>query len=128
MKLTQSHLTRFEFYVRKWQAKLGLQDWEIHVRWKQGDDERTADSRASVNADTYGGIASVELTQDWDSYTKAGDRELEFMAFHELCHVLLSKMIRVTESYPMMTGGIREMAEHEVIRKLEYLTLGPKST
>lgn len=127
-KLKEIHLAKFETYVRKWQQKLGLQDWEIHVRWVSPSDHGMEDSRAAVFPDANGGIATVVLSQEWDTHTKAGDKELEFIAFHELAHVFLAKLIRTAETYPMMVGGVKEIEEHAVIRKLEYLILGPNPT
>jgi hypothetical protein len=129
-KLNERHLRKFESYIHKWQQKLGLHDWEIHVRWLPADHETVspADARASVDINVQGGIATVNLTQKWESFTSASDSELEFIAFHELCHVFLAKLVRVIESYPLLEGGVRETEEHAVIRKLEFLVLGAKIT
>jgi len=106
-----------------------LQDWEIHVRWLPVDsDIKPSEARASMHHDVYGGIVTIELTREWESFTEASDSELDYMAFHEMCHLLLAKLIRVVESYPMMTGGIREMEEHAVIRKLESYVFGSDNT
>lgn len=119
--LGPAHLAKFEAYVRKWQAKLGLQDWEVFVMM---DDVDSSDEyRARVTWDIDGSMATVILGRDW-AHCKPTNTMLDRVAFHEMCHLLLAKFRDDCERNTKPTQEAADASAHLVIRRLENFVLG----
>jgi len=106
-------LERFEKYVRKWQKKFSLDNYRIYVL--QGDFTHSA---AQVRIDNSQVMAHVELGKDCEA------EYLEWAAFHEVSHILLSVISDVHKSPRFFSDEVVNSKEHEIINRLERLLLG----
>ena len=97
----------------------GLKDYSVCFLHSRDGPE---DSRAWIETDFNGKIASIGLCRDW-----AGDpvtvHKVRRSAFHEVVHLLLANLVVLgQERYTVQ--GIYGAEEHAVIRRLETLFYG----
>lgn len=105
----------FSSFIRKWQRKLGLDSWEIFVKYSDEDD-----NRAWAKIDISGRIATVFYSQSW--YRLATAEEQERVAFHEMMEILLAPAMGDLMRY--YSEVYTETRAHEIIRVMENLWFG----
>lgn len=116
-KTTPDDFQIFQEAVTYWQKRLGLLDWYIHTRHKTRD----RDAQASCYPNLSGRCATIYLSKVLDNYDEPpGEFFIRRMAFHEVCELLLARMmICATARY--VTRDEIEEACHEIIRTLEHV-------
>lgn len=115
------HLAKFERFIRKWQNRIGLLNWEIFVGWGTSN---KGENRASLTYSLAGRISTIYFARDWDRLPT--NDELERIAFHELWHLVLANFRAECETHPNSSGNddSKEAAMHEIIRIAENLVFG----
>lgn len=111
MKTTPQHFDLFKKEVRAWVDTFGLKQYEL-----QFTNEYDACNVATVDADTTAGMASFNLSNEWDNHplTKA---EVARAAFHEVYELLLfeiRQLLGVFYSQDVVNKKI-----HDVVRRAE---------
>jgi hypothetical protein len=116
-KTTPEDFQIFQEAVAHWQKSLGLLDWHIYTRHKTRD----RDAQASCYPDLSGRCATIYLSKVLDNYDEPpGETFIQRMAFHEVCEVLMARMmICATARYITFTE--MDEARHEIIRTLEHV-------
>lgn len=114
---TEDDFRIFQEAVVYWQRRLGLLDWHIYTRHKTRD----RDAQASCYPDLSGRCATLYLSKVLHNYDDPpGETFIRRMAFHEVCEVLMARMmICATARYITFTE--MDEARHEVIRTLEHV-------
>lgn len=79
---------KFEKYVKNWIEFFGLYNWEIGIHTDDGDD---GESLAFTTFVVDNRRADIFLCDDWDGVEKT-ENELDKLAFHEVCEILLYKI------------------------------------
>jgi hypothetical protein len=103
--------------VAYWQRRLGLLDWYIYTRHKNRD----RDAQASCYPDLSGRCATLYLSKVLDNYDEPpGETFIRRMAFHEVCEVLMARMLICAVARYVTREEIDE-ARHEIIRTLEHV-------
>lgn len=116
MKTSKKHFELFEKYVREWIEKLGLHSWDVSVEHvNDGDDRYLGWTNTASFRDRN---ATICLGKDWGP-TKVTDVDLSRVAFHEVCHVLLSDLHQIAGMRFGVTGDIIEKEVHTIIGVLE---------
>jgi hypothetical protein len=116
-RTTPEDFAIFQEAVAYWQRRLGLLDWHIYTRHKTRD----RDAQASCYPDLSGRCATLYLSKVLHNYDDPpGETFIRRMAFHEVCEVLMARMmICATARYITFTE--MDEARHEVIRTLEHV-------
>ena len=112
-KTTKAHFKIFKEEVEYWIEQFGLRSW----RWYILHEHRADDALAGYGADYEGCTVAVHLEPDWED-TEVTNERLRLSAFHEVCHVLLTNLVRAAEDRYVEKGRIDE-EEHRIIRILE---------
>ena len=118
-RTTTKHFQIFKKEARLWLDRLGLKDYSVYFLHSQDGRE---DSRAWIESDYNGKIASIGLSRDW-----SGDpvtvKKVRKAAFHEVVHLLLANLV-VLGQERWTVQGIYGAEEHAIIRRLEALFYG----
>ena len=115
MKTTHKHLEIFKKECLKWQDKFELHNWELNFRWQHSDE-----SRASINTNLNGYVATIFLSEEWNSYNEITEKDIKLTAKHEMIHLLLARMDAVTRARFVSIDEAIE-ADEETVMKLTYL-------
>jgi hypothetical protein len=113
--LTAEQRVEFECYLKKWQALLGLENWDIYLSPAKPPKAAQAD----VEADVMSHQAKVRLG-DWGVFPPT-PRNLEETAIHELLHVMFKS---IGYAYQLSEDWNLQMAaEHGAIHPLVRLLM-----
>jgi hypothetical protein len=88
-------LQSLEDWVKYWQPRLGLADWEIRVRFSRAKDMGSEDRLAEICAcwEKKRAIASVveerDYRPDFDGVSVWGPQDWEIVIVHELLHLCI---------------------------------------
>lgn len=115
MKTTPEDSAAFEGYLRKWQGRLGLQDWRIVM-----SPVLAKSCMAVTNSwDWKQRQVTCQLGADWKA-SPVTQHALEQTAVHELLHVLLFELIEAAKN-PHTGEDDLASVEHRIINVLEGL-------
>jgi hypothetical protein len=95
--------------------RLRLSNWEIDFR--HGN---CANDLAQVEFDHVSKQATFVLSSKWDIDKPVTKDAIEQTALHEVCHILLARLIYLAELRCVQPGAIEE-EEHEVIRNISLI-------
>jgi len=109
-RLTRKDFTLFKYYFKKWQKKLAP-GFRIFFSFEELDNKNV---NADISPNKSGGTATVRLNK-----VKSEGNPFDLMAFHEACHLLLSRF-RLEAGQFLAETYLNEI-EHEIIRKLENI-------
>ena len=114
VKTTAKHFSYFRSRCQHYQKELGLMGWDITFRHEK------LNSLASCAAKGQARLCVIRLAKDWKdmSYEKPDLRELDVLAFHEMCHLLLFDLMSLTESR-FVTRDEIDRTEEEIVVRLE---------
>jgi hypothetical protein len=118
LQTTKSHFEKFQVYCDKWRLKLGLINWALF--YEHCDLE---DTYARTFWRTSDHAATIQFCKKWDNLRPLTDTELERLAVHELCHVVMAPLISEAE-YRYSTKEAIDSAEHSIVRMLEEVLIG----
>lgn len=114
---TEDDFRIFQEAVVYWQRRLGLLDWHIYTRHKTRD----RDAQASCYPDLSGRCATLYLSKVLHNYDDPpSETFIRRMAFHEVCEVLMARMLICAVARYVTRDEIDE-ARHEIIRTLEHV-------
>jgi hypothetical protein len=126
IKLTEKNFTDFVQYCKKWQKSLGLLDWRLEFVFTSVEEwERLEGSKAVAAMNREGMIAIIALNHSW-FLTKPTDIELEKMALHEMCELLLRPLNVLLECRFNVSEEDAVYETHRVIRVLEAILVPDK--
>lgn len=83
------------------------------------------DSYARTYWRTSDMAATIQFCKKWETMRPKSDEELERIAVHELCHVLLGPLVSEAE-YRYSTDEAIRVAEHSIVRLLEEVLMGSR--
>jgi hypothetical protein len=112
---TPDDAMEFERYVKKWQVRLGLQDWRIVMSPKPAKGSLAE----MANWDWRQRQVTCRLGPDWKS-TPVNSTTLEQTAVHELLHVLLYELIEYAKETRSSPDDLASV-EHRVVNTLESI-------
>jgi hypothetical protein len=118
-RTTTTHFKIFKKEAGLWLDKFGLKDYSVCFLHSN---EGPEDTRAWIESDFNGKIASIGLSRDW-SGDEVTVHKVRRSAFHEVVHLLLANLI-VLGQERWTVKGIYDAEEHAVIRRLEALFYG----
>lgn len=101
--MTQATVERL---VKKWQAKLGLDHWEIGIDWDAQCDQEAFMSITRMKSYDR---ATIEVSPDWGKWS---DAETEQRVVHELLHLVLREIDTIVFDH---LDGHLSPAEHDII-------------
>lgn len=117
MKTSSKHFALFKKECQHWIDKFGLKEWDITFeRMNLESDDPDATTGAQCVADIKNRIAALVLQADWD--IKVTNQMVKRMAFHEVCHVLLWRLVWLTQERYISEGEATSEA-HAIIRRME---------
>ena len=112
-KTSKEDFEYFKKYVKIYQKEFGLTNFKLYFN----HDNKHMDAYAYIYSEVENGIATIGLTQNWDSL-KITKEQLRYSAKHEILHLLLADLVQVGKYRQSVdTDFIR--AQHAVIRRLE---------
>ena len=113
-KTTEQDFQIFQEAVAFWQRKLGMLSWQLYTRHTFMKDQQ---GYSVVNLSAR--CATLTLSTTLSNYDEPpGDRIIRRIAFHEVCEVLMARMMICAEARYVQRDELEE-ARHEVIRTLE---------
>lgn len=117
-KTTKKHFKIFKAECAKWVGFFQLRSWE--VRYKHQDSDIDKDWNAWCSSSWTDRVAHLGLAKNWGS-TKPTRYEVRISAFHEVCELLLSRLIieAKVDRCPTELDNIKEQT-HAIIRRLEH--------
>jgi len=119
-KTTPADFKIFQEEVAYWQRRLGLLDWEINTRHQK------IEGRGECWANLQGRTATLALGKVFHNYDEPpGEAGIRLVAFHEVCELLLARML-ICATARYATRDEIEEAKHEIIRTLENVLFRPK--
>lgn len=114
MKTTQNDFELFKKYCLEYQKFFGLTNFKFYFYFEYGNSGKHAIINCGELQDY---IATFTFYEDWGDEI-VDEKEIDKIAFHEVCHVLLVRLNAIANSRFITEDEIRE-AEHEIIRRLE---------
>ena len=114
-KTTIKHFACFKKECERWIGCYGLKDW--HIYFEHCEIEDRPEANASTEADLGNRLARITLNNVWEGLEPTGDL-LQTAAYHEVCHVLLCRLMELALSREASGNAIEDEA-HAVIRRLE---------
>jgi hypothetical protein len=116
-KTTAEDFKVFQEAVAYWQRRLGLLDWHIYTRHRT----RNPGTQASCYPDLGGRCATIYLSKVLLNYDEPpGETFIRRMAFHEVCELLMARMMICAQARYVTSEEIEE-ARHEIIRTMEHV-------
>jgi len=112
-KTTKVHFKVFKEEAEYWIKGFGLGGWKWYILHEHRMDE----ALAGYWINHEGCVVAIHLEPDWED-TEVTNKRLRQSAFHEVCHVLLTNLVRAAEDRYTEKGRIDE-EEHHIIRILE---------
>jgi len=108
----------FKDECKKWIKFFGLTEWEIDYAFVK-DDEKID---AWVTFDEINGmLAIICMNATWKERDEHfySIENIKKTAFHEVCEVLMAKMVRIASARYGVVEDEITLAKHELIRRLE---------
>lgn len=124
MKTTPKHFALFKKECQYWIDKFGLKEWDIafqQMNLESNDPDSV--TGAQCVADLKNRVSAIVLQADWD--IKVTNRMVKQMAFHEVCHLLLWRLVWLAQQRSISEGEATAEA-HTIIRRLENGILNVK--
>lgn len=117
-KTTIKHFKVFIAECEKWVDLFQLRSWE--VRYKHQDSDIDKNWNAWCMTSWCDRTAHLGLAKNWGPI-KPTKREVRISAFHEVCELLLSRLIieAKVDRCPTELDSIKEQT-HTIIRRLEH--------
>jgi len=115
MKTTKKDFEIFKKEFLKWFNVFGLKDWKIYFFHDQIDET----SYANITYNVAGRVATVRFNLEHNGRYN----NIKETAFHEVCELLLGKLVAVAE-YRYVTENEITEATHDIIRRLEKVIFG----
>lgn len=102
-----------EQYLAAWQARLGLERWDIVVDW---DKPCAATAEATITREHKYERAWLRLRRDWDKW---GNERIKRVIIHELLHLATRDIDRVLASaqkslHPDAWRMLNDRYDHEI--------------
>ena len=113
--MNQTHLKKFQKYVKKWRDHFGLKQYRLTVNMCELSDDEYA---AETSVDKNNSFAIISLSKNID---KLPDKILNEIALHEVLEILLDSLRSMSSRHYNWQLVDREV--HRVIRTLENVTL-----
>lgn len=119
MKTSKEDFKIFKLECEKWIEFYGINGWMISFMHKNQDIDEEPHI-AWIEADTRNMTATFYLNKEWvDDIDFYGKKEIRFVAFHEVCELLLTKLDDLAnERFEVTPQKVLE-ARHEIIHYLE---------
>jgi hypothetical protein len=111
----------FDLFVEQswyWIRRMGLLQWEYAFQHSRTD----LDSRAEVERNFTGKIATITLDPNWGEDTVSHQRICQ-TAFHEVCEVKYADIARLMTQF--YSEELIEQMVHELIRNDEHAVFAP---
>ncbi len=105
----------FNKYVKYYQKKLNLLNWDIHIL-----SQDKPGARASAYWTFYNKTCSICWSESWIEKNPS-KKEIKKVAFHEICEIFLSEITDKLNRY--YSENITEGIIHNIIRTLENTLL-----
>lgn len=102
----------FKEEILFWQNYYGLKTYEIATFF-----ENIGNFRAEATTDHESMISVVILNKKWDA-TIPDDYNIRKAAYHEICEIMLSKLVEIARSRTTTSEQI-EQVTHEIIKIME---------
>lgn len=99
-------------FLKKWQPRLRLEDWNITIRWATAKELSDADWDAKCTPDIPYKSAKI-LVADWE-HPKEKAQDFEVLVVHELLHLPLT-------AFETAEGSLQEVAEENHVHILSTL-------
>jgi hypothetical protein len=119
-KVLKADFDYFQKCCEKWVDFFGLKTWCISYIWEDQDDILSDPAQAWVQADYINHMATVYFNRYWTDdesfYTK---QNLDFIAFHEICEVMLYRLFDLATERFGVTEDELLQARHEICHVLE---------
>jgi len=109
-KTDSKDLNVFIGECKYWIKYFSLADFEVYYVH-----ENTEGARASYYANTLSMMCTIKLSVDWDY--KPHKIEIQKVAFHEVCHMLIVKL--GVAACAGISKDYVDQYEHEIIRRME---------
>lgn len=120
IKLTEDHRAAFRAAVARWQLALNLGDWRINLSSRRA----TKDCLALVDKCSIPDrMATIRLADEWDENTPPTEDNFDWVALHEILHILLAELGAV-KSNPAHTFDEHMAVEHRIINTMVRLLTG----
>lgn len=115
MKISQKQFKIFKAEVEKWIDCFGLKEWQICFLFEK------IDNRAEIRYNCVSGIAVFVLNTSWDELnnTWVNDSNVKKTGFHEVCELLLGRLVDMADRRHDVTEAGVEEEKHRIIRTLE---------
>ena len=117
-RVTRADFEKFKVHCSVWRTKLGLHNWALFFELADTDN-----SYATTHWRTSDHAATIQLCKKWDDMRPLNNMELERVAIHELCHIVLAPLVSEAE-YRYSTSEAIQSTEHSIVRLLEEVLLG----
>ena len=102
-----------------WQRRLGLLDWEISTRHQK------IEGRGECWTHLQGRAATLALGKVFHNHDEPpGEAGIRLVAFHEVCELLLARMLICATARYVSRDEIEE-AKHGIIRTMENVLSQP---
>lgn len=116
MKTTKKDFELFKSECLNWQKKLGLTNYKFYFYHNKNGGKSHADVYTGILSDYH---ATFNFYEDWED-DGITDENIKRVAFHEVCHILLARLVTVAENRFVTEDEVDESA-HEMIRRLEHI-------
>ena len=117
-QLTEQDYEKFCIFSKAWKEFFGLNNWNIQIHFDDTENEDNYLAYTTFVADNH--RADIYLVSEWRE--EVTDEELNDIAFHEICEVLLARVRYLAEKRHIREGEV-ESEIHGVIRILEATIL-----
>lgn len=117
---TKSDFDYFCKRARYWIKYFGLLEWDIDFFFNKNEEDQ-GEELAYCIANLEGRAATLGLCHAWQE-TKPNRKQLNLVAFHEVCELLLSP-INILSKARFITESRIDEARHSIIRRLENTIL-----
>ena len=114
-RTTIKHFACFRKECERWIVRYGLKDWRVYFEHCEIEDRPRAN--AITETDLENRIALITLNKVWEDLEPTRDL-LRLAAYHEVCHVLLCRLMEMAKSREAFSDAI-DGEIHVVIRRME---------
>lgn len=114
-RTTSKHFACFRKECERWIGRYGLKDWHIYFEHCEIEDRPEVNARTET--DLGNRLARITLNDEWEDLEPT-IALLRNAAYHEVCHVLLCRLVELALSRAAFKCDIDDEV-HAVIRRLE---------
>jgi hypothetical protein len=123
MKLPKVVKVDFEYFkncCEYWIEFFGLKAWCVSYLWEEQDITDPEPSQAWVDGDSLNHMATISFNKFWiDDISLYTKENINFIAFHEVCEILLFRLFDLGTSRYEVTSNEMLNARHEICHLLE---------